>query len=240
MNDNNDRTVLLWSGGLDSTALLYYLLKQEGKHVYPLFIEYGQKTKIQERNAVINIYSKLKYEYADRLIEVPKILDATSLFESMNQTSSLLVKDQLSTQVETIDEITVDTYKDNFVAYRNMLFLTLGSMYANSKHIESVTIATIKSEYPDAQSEFIGVMNSAFYVSCHNRTGHQFTTSIQHIDAPFRELEKRDIVGVCEDYNVPMDLTWSCYNESEFNEPCGQCVPCVKIKDAKRVKDFVL
>ena len=229
MNDSS--TVLLWSGGLDSTVLLYYLLQHEKKRVYPLFIGYGQKTTRQERDAIINIYSKLKWDKAETAIEVPKLLNATHLFESMQQSSSLLVRDKLSTEVESTSEITVDTYRDNFVAYRNMLFLNLAAMYANSKHIESVTIGTIQSEYPDAQSEFIGVMNSAFYVSCHNRSGHQFTTSIQHIDAPFRELTKEDIVQAADDYGVPTDLTWSCYNDKD--QQCGMCVPCVKIKEAK-------
>jgi 7-cyano-7-deazaguanine synthase len=224
-------TVLLWSGGLDSTVLLYYLLKQEKKRVYPLFIEYGQNTYKQEREACIQIYSKLKYENAQSNIEVPKLLDASHLFESMNQTSSLLIRDQSTTKIQTTDDITVDTYRDNFVAYRNMLFLNLAAMYANSKHIESVTIGTIQSEYPDAQSEFIGVMNSALYVSCHNRSGHQYTTSIQHIDAPFRELTKEDIVHAADDYGVPIDMTWSCYNNQD--QQCGECVPCVKIKEAK-------
>ena len=51
------RAVLLLSGGLDSTVLLYMLL-QENINAYPLFIDYGQKS-LKEELKVVNDISKM-------------------------------------------------------------------------------------------------------------------------------------------------------------------------------------
>ena len=47
----------MWSGGIDSTGLIYILLKQYSCDVYPIFLRHGQRNLKFEESA-IDYYSK--------------------------------------------------------------------------------------------------------------------------------------------------------------------------------------
>jgi 7-cyano-7-deazaguanine synthase len=50
-----------------------------------------------------------------------------------------------------------------------------------------------------------------------------FAGTVQ-IDAPFIELNKKDILAYCADFKVPIELTYSCQRQN--NWPCGVCPTC--------------
>jgi 7-cyano-7-deazaguanine synthase len=58
MNNNYKNVLVLFSGGLDSTACTYYYLTQ-GYSVECLFIDYGQRASAKERESAANIASFL-------------------------------------------------------------------------------------------------------------------------------------------------------------------------------------
>ena len=70
--------------------------------------------------------------------------------------------------------------------------------------------------YPDCSPIFNKAMNDAIYEG----SGHQL-----HIEAPFVNKTKADIVALGLKLGVPYALTWSCYEGGE--KPCGKCGTCI-------------
>ena len=70
--------------------------------------------------------------------------------------------------------------------------------------------------YPDCSEAFVNAMNQALVEG----TGGEL-----HMEAPFVNLSKADIVAKGLALQVPYELTWSCYEGGE--EPCGVCGTCI-------------
>jgi 7-cyano-7-deazaguanine synthase len=44
-------------------------------------------------------------------------------------------------------------------------------------------------------------------------------------------MNKSDVIQLALDLNVPLELTWSCYEEEdEYGNPCGKCKACLERK----------
>lgn len=65
------RVVVPFSGGIDSTVLLYHLVK-EGMKPVPLFIDYGQRAVINERLACQRICEELSLTLHEAVVCIPK------------------------------------------------------------------------------------------------------------------------------------------------------------------------
>ncbi|WP_370567730.1 7-cyano-7-deazaguanine synthase [Limnothrix sp. FACHB-881] len=51
-----------------------------------------------------------------------------------------------------------------------------------------------------------------------------FSGSTQ-IEAPFLELTKSEILSLCDELKVPVEITYSCERNSDI--PCGECSSCI-------------
>ena len=51
-----------------------------------------------------------------------------------------------------------------------------------------------------------------------------FNGSVQ-IEAPFLELTKGEILSLCNELKVPVEITYSCERSSDI--PCGECLSCI-------------
>lgn len=51
-----------------------------------------------------------------------------------------------------------------------------------------------------------------------------FNGSVQ-IEAPFLELTKGEILSLCNELKVPVEITYSCERNSD--SPCGECLSCI-------------
>ena len=47
---------------------------------------------------------------------------------------------------------------------------------------------------------------------------------------PFGDITKKDIVKIGHALNVPMDMTYSCYEGDD--DHCGECGTCIERKEA--------
>ena len=201
--DASERTVILLSGGLDSTILLYTI--EPLFDVYPLSFNYGQK-HIRELEYAKLTCKKLGLNY--------KELDIRALNEVAP--SALTRKDidvpKGYSFEDTIQQATV-------VPNRNMVMLSLAGAYAESVGAEIIFVAYHagdRSVYPDCRREFIDSMN------------YSFRSAGLHVavDAPFIYLTKKEIMNRGKVIGVPMEDTWSCYEDGET--PCGKCGACVE------------
>lgn len=205
----SEKIVCLYSGGLDSTTLLYQLLEL-GYEVYPLTIHYGQK-HFKELEAARSITSALRLPYKIvNISTISSLLDKSSLIGSSEIPSGLYNQ---SNQSQTI------------VPNRNAIFLSLATAYAVNIGAKSVAFAAHGGDhpiYPDCRPEFVQKLQSATRVA--------IDIPDFKILAPFMQLNKTQIVNYGLQLKVPYALTWSCYKGGE--KPCLTCGTCTERTEA--------
>jgi len=110
----------------------------------------------------------------------------------------------------------------SFVPGRNILFLTLASMYAYEKDITTLVIGANQvdySGYPDCRGCFIKSMNDAL------KNGLEFNI---RIEAPLLNKNKKEIVLLAKELgvlNIIKKHTITCYNGVP-SPGCGKCPAC--------------
>lgn len=203
----NPRAVLLFSGGVESTVLLYDMLHQ-GYTVYPLIFDYGQRNRKE---------LSVAQETCRRLNIIPKIIHLDILHE--------LAPSALTRSCIAVPDFTPETIEENAektcVPNRNMVFLALATTYALSVHAEAVFIGIRECEYHDCCEGFFDAMAEAI---------NQCDKTDILLAAPYLKKEKAEVVALGKSLNVDFHLTWSCFNRGM--EHCGRCMTCVERKKA--------
>ena len=185
-------TVLL-SGGIDSTILLALLLNQE-IDCTPFFVDYGQVTAIREHKCAkaISAHYGLK-------------LESVSIDEVSKLTNNQITNPTVS--------------KNPFYPNRNLLLLTLASLYAYEKNHDGLSIGVVKAigttPFPDIEPEF--------FTKFSEMLAHSLDKELA-ILTPFIENTKFQVVEFGKELYVPFELTYSCLTNNE--KPCGKCESC--------------
>jgi 7-cyano-7-deazaguanine synthase len=205
---NKEKVVVILSGGLDSTTLLYDILNQ-GYEVYAICFDYGQKHK-KELMFARETCKRLDVNY--------KRINLDCLNELAP--SALTDKDW---------DIPEGDYKENVmkqtvVPNRNMVFISLATSYAiglgatkiyYGAHLGDHTI------YPDCRFEFVSAMQQVLKL-CDWR-------EISLI-APYLLINKSDIIQIGNKLQVDYSITWSCYKG--HIKACGKCGTCIERLEA--------
>jgi 7-cyano-7-deazaguanine synthase len=201
--------VCLFSGGLDSTVLLYEMLKHGP--IYPLSIYYGQRHS-RELVSVREICARLRSAH--------QILHLPMLNEVMRGSS----------QTDISIDVPEGHYEDasmraTVVPNRNMVLLSIAIAYAISVKCRSVAYAAHAGDhaiYPDCRIGFVEKMREVAELCDYEPI---------RILTPFIGLSKADIVARGAALSVPFELTWSCYKGMN-NRHCGVCGTCVERREA--------
>lgn len=203
------KTVIIHSGGMDSTVLLYQLLNA-GDDVLALSIDYGQRHK-KELECARSLCKDLGVEH--------RIADLTSL------TPLLAGSSLTSPQIEVPEgHYAEDNMKATVVPNRNMILLSVATGWAISAGADSVSYAAHSGDhaiYPDCREEFAEGMNHVMGLADWQKVA---------LDRPFVSLTKADIVKLGAELGVPFERTWSCYKGGELH--CGRCGTCVERREA--------
>lgn len=202
------KTVLIYSGGLDSTALLCSLLA-EGDKVRCLSVDYGQRHR-KELFAAAAICEKLGAPF-----QVAKMGGIRELLKGSALTDNIPVPN---------GHYEAETMKQTIVPNRNMLMLALGIAWCVSLRFDRVAYAAHAGDhaiYPDCRPEFVEAMREAAAL-CDWRKVELY--------APFVRKTKMEIVRLGAELGAPFELTWSCYMGGEKH--CGACGTCVERKEA--------
>lgn len=207
--------LVLTSGGVDSTTALALAIEKYGSdHVIALSISYGQKhTKELEAAKAVAAHYGVEQRFLD-LALIFKDSNCSLLEGSTEEIPEASYAEQIA---ETHGETPVSTY----VPFRNGLFLSAAASIALSNDCEVIYYGAHADDaagfaYPDCSPIFNNAMNTAIYEG----SGHQL-----HIEAPFVNQTKADIVALGLKLGVPYALTWSCYEGGE--KPCGKCGTCI-------------
>jgi 7-cyano-7-deazaguanine synthase len=208
------RALVLCSGGVDSTTLLAMAVDKYGsENVVALSISYGQRHE-KELKAARDVARY--YHVEQRFLDLAAIF-ADSSCSLLAHSEKEIPKESYAEQLEETDTKLVPTY----VPFRNGLFLSSAASMALSLECSVLYYGAHHDDwagnaYPDCSREFVFAMNNAIKEG----TGGEL-----HMEAPFVEWSKADIVKKGLELNVPYELTWSCYEGGD--KPCGVCATCI-------------
>ena len=205
------KTVVILSGGLDSTVLAYKLAR-DGDDLLCLTFDYGQRHR-KEINAAQLTAQDLGFPW--------RSVDLTSL-------GHLLKGNALSDSDVCVPEghYADATMQKTVVPNRNAVMLACAFAVAAARGYERVALGVHGGDhfiYPDCRPEFI----QAFEQMERQALGEWWSVGLY---APFVNLTKVDIVKLGTGLQVPFADTWSCYNGGELH--CGVCGTCVERKEA--------
>lgn len=208
------RALVLCSGGLDSTTLLALAVEKFGnENVYALSISYGQRHE-KELKAARDVARY--YGVEQRLLDLSAIFSDSSC-SLLAHSDQDIPKESYAEQLEQSSTSLVSTY----VPFRNGLFLSSAASMALSLECSVLYYGAHHDDwagnaYPDCSLDFVNAMNEAIVLG----TGGEL-----HMEAPFVQWSKADIVKKGLELNVPYELTWSCYEGGD--KPCGVCATCI-------------
>lgn len=202
------KALLVYSGGMDSTTLLYQMQEEIKTCV---FFNYGSK------------HNHIEKKYAEKnCLKLSKPLITIDLVDVFrNFKSNLLIGGGEIPKGHYADE----SMKKTVVPFRNGIMLSIAAGLAESANLDTVLLASHFGDhaiYPDCREEFIYPMENAV------KTGTW--TNVQLL-APYTLLTKREI-ALSSKYLPDLDYrdTWSCYTGGHTH--CGECGTCVERKEA--------
>lgn len=220
------RVLVLTSGGIDSTTCLGMAVEKYGKeNVVAMSVSYGQKhSKEIEASKEVAKYYDVEYIYIN-LADIFKYSDCSLLEHSDKD----IPHDTYANQIKETDGEPVSTY----VPFRNGLFLSTAASVAIAKDCSVIYYGAHSddaagSAYPDCSAEFNKAISEAIYVGSGKSV---------KVEAPFVQLNKKDIVKEGLKINVPYHLTWSCYEGKD--KPCGKCGTCIDREKAFELNGVV-
>jgi 7-cyano-7-deazaguanine synthase len=209
----NGKAVIILSGGIDSSTLLYDTASK-GYEVSALTFIYGQKHE-REIGSARAICNELSVSH--------RVVDLSALRPILSGSALTDPDVEIPDVPETSEHY--DTLKSTIVPNRNAIFLSIAVGYAVSTGAGSVLFGAHHSDrgvYPDCRAEFVEAFQAA----------ERLATDMPElrVEAPYAALDKADIVRLGAGLGVPFGLAWSCYKGGDVH--CGVCSSCRERKRA--------
>lgn len=204
------KSVVLFSGGIDSTTALYWALSQYHK-VCALTFDYGQRHGIeiimaQKLTKKLNVFFKILHVDLNQIGGSSLTDTRLSLPEYEN--------------IEKIEQVPPSTY----VPFRNGIFLSLATAWAEVKEIKDIICGfnIIDSpNYPDTRKDFVKAMEKAINLG----TKASLSQKGFRIITPFQNLKKSEIIKKGLSLGADYSYSVSCYKCEEI--PCQKCSSCL-------------
>lgn len=202
-------SVLIYSGGVDSTTMLY---EYKDRIAVALSFHYGSNHNDKEL-----AFARL---HCERL-GIKHIVISLDFIGKMFHSSLL----------EGADQIPEGNYDDEnmrstVVPFRNGIMLSVAAGLAESEGLRYVMMANHAGDhaiYPDCRPGFVKAMSEAIQNGTYEGI---------EISAPYTGLTKADIARRGKNLGINYAETWSCYKGGEHH--CGKCGTCQERKQAFR------
>jgi 7-cyano-7-deazaguanine synthase len=192
------RALVLLSGGIDSATALY-LIRKDYDEVYTLNMVYTE-TYDSEAEASRKIANEARVK-EHLSIYLPLFKDIENRYHPLPS----------------------QTVSAAYLPARNIVFYGIGAAYAETLGADRIIFgsnANDAEELPDARPRFIQLMNEV--VSAGTKAG--IGGFPIEIICPLIEYSKTDVLKLAMKLQVPLQLTWSCYENAKT--PCGKCRGC--------------
>ena len=201
------KAILIYSGGLDSTTMLY---EYRESIALAVSFDYGAKHNAKELAFAAEHCEKLGIPH--RVIPLD--------FIGRYFRSDLLLSGGDIPEGSYGD----DNMKSTVVPFRNGIMLAVAAGLAESYDLDTVLLANHGGDhaiYPDCRPEFIEAFDQAAEAGTYNGV---------RIVSPYCNLTKRDIALRGKELGIDYGRTWSCYKGGEKH--CGRCGTCTERKEA--------
>ena len=202
---NSKKAVCIISGGMDS-ALGAKIAKEEGYELIALHFNYGQRTEKKELESFRKISKKLEcIESYEIDLDFFKQIGASALTDS-----------SLDVPTDGLEEGVPITY----VPFRNGIFISIATALAEKHGAEALFIGVVEEDssgYPDCRDTYIRSMEESINLGTKDETKLL-------IKMPLVHMQKSEIVSKSIELGVPLEDTWSCYQNE--NKACGVCDSC--------------
>ena len=202
---NQKKAVVLLSGGMDSTTLLYFA-RIKHSEVIAVSFDYNQSHKKELQSAkIIAETTKIQHEIIS--INMPRF-KGSPLVDS---------ESRVPEQKNNLQAVTV-------VPFRNTMFLLHACAIAKANKASIVYIGAVVEDqrsYPDCRPKFFKAFENLL------KAQEEYEIIIR---APFVNKTKKELIELGEKLKVPWDKTWTCYNGEKI--PCGECDACVERSEA--------
>jgi 7-cyano-7-deazaguanine synthase len=206
----NNKAVILLSGGLDSSTVLYQA-RADGYECYAISFDYQQRHRRELAAASAIAHSAGVADH--QLVS----------FDLRQWGGSALTDDSINLPKERSPLEMAQNIPITYVPARNTIFLSFALAYAETLNASRVYVgvnALDYSGYPDCRPDYIQAMQEVFRLGTkQGREGNAIA-----IVAPLIHLKKTEIIQLGDRLGVPWEKTWSCYAGGEI--ACGVCDSC--------------
>ena len=199
-----NKLVLAFSGGMDSSVLLFIAADRGYEEIHTVTFDYGQRHR-REMQCV----SLQKWDLEEKYPNIKftnKVLDVSYL-KDISPTSSLT---NLDIDNPDISKIAGDAQPVSYVPFRNQMFITICCAYAESLGADTVWYGAAQVDslagYWDGSQEFVDSINQLTALNRQHRI---------LIEAPLLSLSKAEIIQEGVRLGVQFENTWTCYSNRE-------------------------
>ncbi len=205
------KSVLLLSGGLDSTVAAY-MAQETTEPILALSFDYGQKARRRELAAAYALASRLGVPHRTVFLPFFSHLGSSALMEpgrDLPHPGHGELDDQAHAEASAAAV---------WVPNRNGIFIAVGAAWAEAQGADVLVVGFNAEEartFPDNSVEFVLAQNDAL--------GYSTRNAVQVI-SPTATLDKRGIVAHAMAKDLPLEWVWSCYDGGD--DPCGACESC--------------
>jgi 7-cyano-7-deazaguanine synthase len=225
--------IVLVSGGMDScvTAAIAGL----DYRLAFLHVNYGQRTEARELQSFNEIADFYKAEKRLSVsLEHLKIIGGSALTDTSipipDTTTPHSAIDTSHSELPTPHSALRtphSTIPSTYVPFRNAHLLSIAVSWAEVIGATKIFIGAVEEDssgYPDCRETFYQAFNKVIEMGTKPETRVEIKTPLIH-------MKKSQIVTKGGELGAPLNLTWSCYQNSE--KACGRCESC-----ALRLKGF--
>jgi 7-cyano-7-deazaguanine synthase len=205
------KAVVVYSGGMDSTVLLEYCIKNHDE-VYALTFDYSQRHK--KEIIVAEGYMYNRHSYSSSKVKEHKVIDL-QFFAKLAKSA---ITDQ-SIEVPKMKDIIGEAQNTCYVPNRNMMMISIACSYAEAVGASEVYYGAVAvdnlSGFWDCTEEFVEGINNLLALNRMNRI---------EVKAPLLYKSKKEIIEMGIELGVDFTRTWTCYEGKELS--CGVCPSC--------------
>ena len=205
----NEKVVVLFSGGIDSTTALYWA-KKEFNSTFAMVVNYAQRHSI-EVDMAQQIAAQLKVE--THVVQFPlKDIVFSALIDKEKEIPESLAASKNETGVPF-----------TYVPFRNGIFLSLAAAFAESREIFNLVTGfnlIDTPDYPDTTEAFTKKMEAAI----NQGTSASITGKTFKIHTPLIGKSKKEIIRMGLELGADYSYSISCYRGDEI--PCLRCPSC--------------
>lgn len=203
----NNLAIVLVSGGMDSLTTAA-IAKQENKELAFLHLNYHQKTAAKELECFNKIADHFQIPSERR-----KVIDMSFL--------SQIGGSSLTDQNISVSEFKGDSDEipSSYVPFRNTHIIALAVSWAEVIGASRIYIGANEEDspgYPDCRQVYYDAYNELIKAGTKEENIRIYT--------PIIKMRKSEIIQNASKLNAPLELTWSCYKNSDI--ACGECDSC--------------